>query len=253
MRLCEKAELCVLAPLYAGEQDTLIESCLSGLMGRAYVPEDARDSALLVLGDFAFPGGRADEALLADFSRALGENECLMTARDQAWNALIEKTFAGRLKRGTRYAFERRAAFDRARLTAYAQRLPAGYSLHLIDDALYDEALKYDWSRDFAAQFESAADYALRGLGVAALYEGAPVAGASAYAVWPGGIEIELDTEKAHQRKGLARACAARLILEALSRGLTPTWDAANPVSVHIAAQLGYIERGPYAIYELNG
>jgi hypothetical protein len=41
-------------------------------------------------------------------------------------------------------------------------------------------------------------------------------------------------------RFGLARAVAATLMLECLERGLTPHWNAANPVSQQLAVSLGY-------------
>ena len=52
------------------------------------------------------------------------------------------------------------------------------------------------------------------------------VAGASSYTVYDGGIEIQIDTQLKHRRKGLAAACGAKLILECLERGLYPSWDA---------------------------
>ena len=90
------------------------------------------------------------------------------------------------------------------------------------------------------------------GAGYAALQGNALVCGASSYADWPGGVEIEIDTHPAHRRRGLARACAAALMLDCLSRGLYPSWDAANPVSAHLAQTLGYIAAGAYPVYELS-
>ena len=65
------------------------------------------------------------------------------------------------------------------------------------------------------------------------------------------GIEIEVDTKKEFRRIGLAKACAARLILECLSRGLYPSWDAQNKISLHLAKSLGYTPSYEYDAYEL--
>ena len=79
---------------------------------------------------------------------------------------------------------------------------------------------------------------------------GEVLAGASSYSSYPGGIEIEIDTRKDQRRQGLARACGARLMLECLERGLYPSWDAANKISVHLAETLGYRFREEYIVYQ---
>ena len=90
-----------------------------------------------------------------------------------------------------------------------------------------------------------------KGLGVVALFGGALVAGASSFSTYSGGIEIEVDTRQDHRRKGLATACAARLILACLDRGWYPSWDAQNPWSLALAEKLGYhFDRG-YTAYEI--
>lgn len=76
--------------------------------------------------------------------------------------------------------------------------------------------------------------------------------GASTYAYYEGGIEIEIDTAPEHRQRGLATACAARLILTCLDRGLYPSWDAANPTSAALAEKLGYRPAGAYVTYAVT-
>jgi len=83
--------------------------------------------------------------------------------------------------------------------------------------------------------------------------DGVPVSGASSYSSYRGGIEIEIDTKEEYRRRGLARICGARLILECLDRGLYPSWDAQNPGSAALAKQLGYRMEGTYTAYEAGG
>ena len=118
--------------------------------------------------------------------------------------------------------------------------------------ALYRQAEQAEWSRDLVSQYPTWEAYAVHGAGYVVLWKGALVCGASSYADWPGGVEIEIDTHPAHRRRGLARACAAALMLDCLARGLYPSWDAANPVSAHLAQTLGYIAAGAYPVYELS-
>ena len=59
------------------------------------------------------------------------------------------------------------------------------------------------WSRDFCSNFDAPADFARRGMGIAALWEGVPVAGAASYSVYSGGVEIQIETREDHRRRGL--------------------------------------------------
>lgn len=118
-----------------------------------------------------------------------------------------------------------------------------------IDRKLYDMVLAEEWSRDFCSQFTNFEDYFTRGLGFVAVYAGKPVAGASSYTVYTGGIEVEIDTKKDFRRKGLGKACGARLILECVKRGIYPSWDAIDLRSVRLAEQLGYHMDRPYVVY----
>ncbi len=89
-------------------------------------------------------------------------------------------------------------------------------------------------------QFRDGADFVRCGLGVLALWDGVPVAGAASYTVYDGGIEIEIDTRPDLRRRGLALACGARLILDCLDRGLYPSWDAMTCAPWPLAEKLGY-------------
>ena len=99
------------------------------------------------------------------------------------------------------------------------------------------------------SQFSSYEQYRKYGLGIAALCGRELVAGASSYTVYDGGIEIQIDTQLKHRRKGLAAACGAKLILECLERGLYPSWDAHDRRSAALAEKLGYHVSHSYIAY----
>lgn len=84
------------------------------------------------------------------------------------------------------------------------------------------------------------------------MVEGQAVAGASSYVSYPGGIEVQLQTRDNQQGRGYATLAAAQLILLAHERGLSATWDAANPASAHIAEKLGYRPAGCYQVAEIE-
>ena len=231
------------APLFDGWEETMVWSCLQGVMGRAVSNADG-SAGWIAHQDFTFLAGRPDEALLA---KAGGP---ILVPRTEDWHPLIEAFFQDRAIRETRYAIKKKPdAFDREKLERFAAALPEGYTLRLIDEELVPVLLAEPWSRDFCAAFGSPADCCRRGIGVAALYEGVPVAGAGSYCVYRGGIEVEIDTRSDHRRRGLGTACGARLILECLDRGMYPSWDAIDLRSVALAEKLGYHRGEPYPTY----
>ena len=221
----------------------MVWSCLQGMMGKGFVNEDGT-AGVIVNRDFSFLAGVPDAALL---KLAKGP---IIVPRTAGWEPLIEAHFGQKAVRELRYAIRKEPGiFDRQKLERFAARLPEGYELRLIDEALVPVLLEEAWSKDFCEAFESPADCCQRGVGVAAMYEDVPVAGAGAYCVYQGGIEIEIDTREDHRRRGLATACGARLILECLDRGLYPSWDAIDLRSVALAEKLGYHRGEPYPVY----
>ena len=245
-------ERACLAPLTAGWQAAMVQACLEGCAGRAWAAGTPPRSALLAVGDFCFFAGEAHAPLAAFLPPGPQGRFRLLVPQTAAWERALEKAWPN-CERLTRYAFCRdEADFDPALLHRYAAGPAACYRLAPIDEALYGSLLAEPWSRDLCAQFPTWAAYSAHGLGWAALHGGRPVSGASAYAYYSGGIEIEVDTKPTYRRRGLARACAARLILDCLARGLHPGWDAANPASARLARTLGYRPAGAYTAYAVG-
>ncbi len=233
------------AALFAGAEDTMIRACVSGTMGKIYTNRAADPTAAqAVLGDFCFFVG---EPSIAFAKTAAAE---IITPMTKTWSRAIEAAWGAGVRRGERYALKKEPnVFDKAKLLRMADSAEPGYTFCMFDEHLAEIALEQPWSQDFLSLFENTKDYMKRGLGIAALFRGELVAGASSYAVFPGGIEVEIDTRPDHRRHGLATACAARLILACLSRGLYPSWDAANLTSLRLAERLGYRFDRCYPVY----
>ena len=230
------------APLFGDWPEGILWACLQNRMGAVYASE-ALDSAAAVLGDFAFFAGTPDRALL-DAASVL-----LLVPQNGAWAGAIASHFGGAVQPVTRYATRKDTVFAREKLDTYAHSLPNSYTIRRIDRKLYDSCSEIAWSRDLVSQYPTWEAYRAQGLGFAVLWDGVPVAGASSYATFDGGIEIEIDTCPAERRRGLARTCGARLILDCLDRGLYPSWDAHDLVSLSLAEQLGYQSDKPYRTF----
>ena len=243
-----------IAPFYRGITKTMVWSCLQGMMGEAaadnaYAPRCAR----IVLGDFCYPAGDADAAGAKELLAALPPHEMLLVPPDAEWASRIERVWDGRCRRLERYAIQKNpAAFDREWLRRLAVGVPEGYRIQPIGEDIYETVMKENWSRDFCSNFRSCEDFCQRGLGFVALKGSELAGGASSYSVYRGGLEIEVDTKPEHRRKGIAAACAARLILACLERGWYPNWDAANTASVRLAEKLGYRLEAAYPAYAVS-
>lgn len=237
-----------IASFFEGWEETMIWSCLQGCMGEI-TPDHLENpkAAMLTLGDFCFFGGEPSEDLVKQAA------VFILVPQNQDWAQMIESVWQDKVTKGIRYAIQKEPdIFDLGKLSQYAHSLDEVYSVQLFDQEIYEAALTESWSKDLCSLFQNHEDFKSRGIGVAALFQGHLIAGASSYSVYHGGIEIEIDTKPEFRRKGLATACGARLILECLERGLYPSWDAHDLRSVMLAEKLGYHRDKPYPVYFLK-
>lgn len=234
MSIVEISDKSILEPLFSGWEETMIWSCLQGIMGRAYGNDGEKpQSAQVVLGDFCFFSGKPDKELIRNKPSGRESDFIIMVPRDSQWASAIEEVWQSQAKKMTRYAIKKN---------------PNGF-----DRELYDQIMAEPWSRDLCSQFDGYEDYKRRGLGAAVLVEGQVISGASSYTVYNGGIEIEIDTRADYRRRGAALACGAKLIRECLNRGLYPSWDAQNRGSVALSEKLGYTFDYEYIVYKIRG
>ncbi|QIB69906.1 GNAT family N-acetyltransferase [Aminipila butyrica] len=236
------------AALFNGWEEALIWSCLQGYMGNLIADNDENPtSAVIDIGDFCFFAGEPSRELLREISGSK-----LLIPKDQPWEQLIEGFYGNKVKKFFRYAIKNQFnAFDVEMLNGYIKKLDSCYELKLFDQEIFEMAKSESWSVDLCSQFENFCHYQNRAVGTAILHDGKLVAGASPYAVYDEGIEIEIDTKPEYRRKGLATVCGAKLILTCLERNIYPHWDAHDLRSVALAEKLGYHLDRPYITYEL--
>lgn len=253
----DKENMHSIAPLFAGWEESLIWSCLQGCMGAAWADSVSRPGAArILLADFCFFAGKACRELVREeISNQVRDFVIMVPPLDEtgeSWAREVEQAYGENCRRVERYAIKKEpGVFDREHLRKIAESLPKDYQVKLIDEEIFAQTRKSQWSVDFTSQFANYEDYRRRGLGAAVLYQGELVSGASSYTVYREGIEIEIGTREDYRRKGLAAACGARLILECLKRGLYPSWDAQNLWSVKLAEKLGYHFDRAYPAYEI--
>ncbi len=237
------------APVFADwkELDTGVLACLDNVMGKILVTDpDHPQSALAVIGGFAFCAGKPDPELLC----GKPDRWMLVVPENDAWASLIEDNFPA-FKR-IRYAIKKETVFDREKLEAMVKALPEGYALRRIDSELYDLCLKEELFEDCVSVFGSKEKYLELGRGFVIMKDGKIVSAASSYSRYRKGIDIEIDTVREERHRGLGSAVAAKLILLCLDEGLYPAWDAANKLSVRLAEKLGYEFSHEYVCYGME-
>lgn len=239
----------VLRPLFASMP------CLHGLWeagldgtGRAWAdsPMNPR-AAVMAVGDFLLCGGAADAALLRT-ALAFARKAWLVYAPGR-WLQTLEGVAPFRLTE--RQAFRPDVQPDDAHLRRLLAELPENVRLQPLEGPWIPWCRAREWSRDFVSQFTDEG-FAADGLGMLVMRDGTPVSGASAYVRYPGGLEVQVTTREDCGGRGYAVLASAALILCAHARGLTATWDAANPVSARIAVKLGYRPAGRYTVAKLD-
>ncbi|HFI0447228.1 TPA: GNAT family N-acetyltransferase [Streptococcus suis] len=238
------------ASLFGDWPETIIWTCLEGTMGDIYVDDSqSPQSALALYGRQSFFGFLAGQPH-RDLLKICEGKDMILVPQNQNWSDLIEGTYGDGIRSFTRYATKKDTEFDLGYLQSLVENLSADFELYPIHSELYQTCLQEEWSRDLVGNYVDVAQFLDLGLGYVILHKGQVVSGASSYASYSAGIEIEVDTREDYRGLGLAKACAAQLILACLDRGLYPSWDAHTLTSLKLAEKLGYQLDKPYQAYE---
>lgn len=241
--------------LFDGWEETLIWSCLQGVMGKIYA-NDLRNptAALAIIADFAFFAGEPDAELAVFKPEWCTQDFIIFVPQNDAWKNLLLSCYGTKATAVTRYAFHKEPdIFNIKKLEQIVCDLPAGYELSMIDEHFYAMCQADSWSSDLVSQFSDYETFHSLGLGVVLHKEHVILSGASSYARYRDGIEIEIDTRADCRRRGFADLCGAKLILECQKQGLYPSWDAHNPASAALAQKLGYRFSHTYTAIEIRG
>ncbi len=237
-----------LAPLFANHKPSmLISAVLEGHLGTALTDDETTPHvARLAYADVVIFGGDAHHPLARELVETAPMEKGILPSPG-GWDELLQAIHGENIIAAERYAFSAEA-LDLERLRALRATLPAGYELRRIDLELARQIADNPdlISPDHVRNFESPEDFVARGIGFCILRDGCIVSGASSYAICNRGIEIQVNTHAEHQKRGLATAVSAALLVYCLEHGLEANWDAANLTSARLAERLGYTPRGAY-------
>lgn len=245
------AEMNEILPLLSGKNDSLIRSAIQGCMGEIWCDDLKNPQTLqIIVADFGFLIGEAKRRFVRHLPSTYQGEIIVFVPENEAWSIMIEEEYGDRCKKIKRYALKKNQHdFDLDKLRENFACLPEGYTIKAIEERDYHELNTHEWSKDLCCQFSTFDKFNSKGMGYIITHQETIVCGASSYSIFNNGIEIEIDTKIEHRRHGLALACASRLILECLEKGIEPSWDAANLASVSLSEKLGYHFDKEYEAY----
>ncbi len=231
--------------------DLSMDCVIEGQMGKAYVDDIQNPSAYKIqTGPFFYFAGDAASA---------GGQEMLKGI--QPWTLFMPSS-AGWLEAGKNMYGEKLLGFDRYSFSTECLslenlgKLSSQTAFHeavkQIDLALAAQVWDQDHFIDLS-DFESPADFVQRGIGYYVERNGKILGAAYSSLVCSRGIEVSIFVSEDYRRQGMATMLAACLASWCLKNNMDAHWDAANPESCKLAQKLGYIPKGKYQAYYLEG
>jgi hypothetical protein len=249
-------EMNCLIPLIKEKQDIELWAVVEGkMLGKAWVDNKENPlTALVLIADFCF---------LLGFNENAGNEICIKKLLEKLkgkilvpysnyWNLFIEKHFSNNHKKYIRYAIkEEQDVFDRDKLKGFLNIVEHEFFIDKIDQSNYNKVLEDEFMADCCSNFSTLEEFLNNGIGYIIIHENEIISGASSYSYCNGAISITIGTKREYRKKGLALACASKVILECLDKNVYPKWDASNLESVTLAEKLGYHFDKEYEVYSI--
>lgn len=250
-----KEETPMIFSLCKGRQYIINMASTEGIRERIWADQKVNPSyAVILAADYAFLLGSMEEPENTDVLRSVLLNckRKIIVTEEKSWISIISRYYPDTFKRFSRYAFKQDpTAFQKEQLKEYIQIVKPNLQIVQIDESLYYKVLEDPFMADCCSNFSSLEDFMEHGLGFVIIKDDRIITGASSYSYDEGIIDITIGTHLEYRRKGLALACAAKLILECLNRNIYPSWNAANLESVALAQKLGYQLESEYEVYSI--
>ena len=228
-----------------------VASALSGEMGTVAVDDLERPTighitlawASILAGDATTPAAAALLKQILPNTILIPENSRWVDAFYGRWGHRLEKWRRITCKRGS-WSIEKLKDFE--------HQLPSDYSIKQVSCPEEVKGLIQmgDGLVDFP-NYPTPEDFLNRGIGFIIERNGEIVSGCTSYAVGGGKFDISVTTQQEYQRRGLAQAVAARMILYCLQEDIEPCWDAPSEAGGNLGKKLGYTHARPYMAFRV--
>ena len=139
--------------LFGNWEETLIWSCLQGIMGKIYADDrNTPTSAMAIIGDFTFFAGKPNIELVSYKPDWCTQNFMIMVPQNESWKNAIMLSYGEKAKIVSRYATKKEPhIFNTVKLEKAVASLPKQYTLSMIDERLYRMCKAEAWSADLVS------------------------------------------------------------------------------------------------------
>lgn len=250
-----KEEMYCLNQLCEEQLNVELRSCIEGNMGRAWVDRKDKPSiAIVVVADFCFLLGCTEDKSYEAAMKELLEQykRKIIVLYNEYGVSVIEKYFPNNHKKYSRYAIKKELdVFQMDKLKNFIEIVEPKFHIEKIDESNYNKVLEDEFMADCCSNYSSLEEFLKNGMGYVIIHDDEIISGASSYSYCKGSIDITIGTKEEYRQKGLALACASKLILDCLDKNIYPRWDASNLESVALAEKLGYHFEKEYQVYSI--
>lgn len=251
-----REEIYRLHSLSEGKDSTDFRAAIEGKMGRAWTDQKETPSiGIILVADFChLIGSISSEVDEGQVKEVLdGCKGKIIVAEEPSWVSFLEKHYPGNLRKFKRFAMKRDpGSFKMNDLQGFIDTVERDCKIERITKDLYDKVIEDPFMEDCCSNFSSAEDFLGNGRGYLIMHKGVIASAASSYTYCDGFIDITIGTREDFRQKGLALACASKLILECIENNIYPVWDAVDLRSVALAEKLGYRFEKEYEVYSVS-
>jgi len=231
--------------------DLSVDCVIEGQMGKAFADDPENPTAFRIgVGPFSYFAGDSGSPVAREMLKDLSSYPLLMPSTE-GWIDLAKEVHGERLTPFPRYSFssENLSIEHLDRLLADS---PFRDGIQRIDREIASQALAVQDGVLDLSDFDSAEDFAERGIGFRLMDEECVMGVAFSSLVCSRGIEVSIYVFPEHRRKGVALTLGGKLLKWCLEHNMDPHWDAANPESCTLAEKLGYVQTETYHAYYLR-
>lgn len=236
-------------PMFEFCNDSTLLSYSEGILGKGYSEKNENPAwAAVVAGDLCFVAGQpCNIEGLSDIIKNIGRN-VVVIPQSESWQDKLNE-YGCNLVQTTRHMLKAPEHFDLEKLEKLSSEVGKieGAELVKVGKKEYNILKDCKWENSFVANFKNCEDFVLHGLGYVIKINDEIAAGATTFAYYSRGVEVQIATNPKYQKMGLATICSAAFIIECVQRDLKPHWDAANKISLKIAEKMGYNLLGDYS------
>jgi len=198
-----------------------------------------------------FLTGNPDSLAVHQLLSVISKNSWILSS-DERWKSYLSMYFGKKLEVHKRTLFDA-SSLQLEHVRLFKKELPSGLDLVQIGEQqinLPNSLL----TRDILQRYFVKTDFSADGFGFCVM-DGEDLVGfaCSNFPIRGNILEVYVRVldDPLYRQKGLGMALSATLIEACLLQGIEPVWDAANPISAHMAEKLGYSVLRDWEMYHI--